>query len=204
MTRINLLPWREQVRQEEKKKFLSILVMIVILSLFASFKWVGHKKGQIESQNERNAMLQKQITLLQKDVKEIAGLKEQRQDLCDRLEVIQNLQGTRPFIVHYFDEMARVVPDSLYLTEIERKNELLALKGITESNNRVSELMRNLDNSEWYQNPNLQTVIADADFGEQASRFAMTISTYSPSQDEESADNNSCFKEPKAKKTVEK
>ena len=200
MTRINLLPWRETVRQEKKKEFLTILTLVAVLSLFFSYGWIDSVEGKIEDQRVRNALLQTEINKLQKKVREIAGYKKERQDLCDRLEVIQNLQGTRPFIVHYFDEMARVVPDNLFLTQIVREGEVFALEGVTESNNRVSELMRNLDNSDWYRDPNLKTVIADPKFGEQASRFAMSINTDSPNREEESVGNNSCFKGKNAKK----
>ena len=194
MTRINLLPWREKIRQEKKKEFLLVVLSVSILSLFASYFWIDSIKNAISNQNSRNELLKSEIAQLQEQVREIGKLKKQRQDLCDRLEVIQNLQGTRPFVVHYFDEMVRVVPGNLFLTEIERKGDLFALKGITESNNRVSELMRSLDKSDWYRNPNLKTVIADPDFGEQASRFEMSVNTDSPNRDEESVGNNSCFK----------
>jgi type IV pilus assembly protein PilN len=194
MTRINLLPWREKIRQEKKKEFLSVLLLVSFLSLFASYLWIDRIKDAISNQNSRNQLLQSEIAQLQEQVREIVELKKQRQDLCDRLEVIQNLQGTRPFIVHYFDEMVRVVPGNLFLTEIERKGDLFGLKGITESNNRVSELMRSLDKSDWYRNPNLKTVIADPDFGEQASRFEMSVNTDSPNRDDESLGSNSCFK----------
>ena len=195
MTLINLLPWREKVRQQKKKEFLSILSLVCLLSLFSSYLWVSSVEGKINNQNSRNQLLKTEITQLQKQVKEIEELKKQRQDLCDRLEVIQNLQGTRPFIVHYFDEIVRAVPNNLFLTEIKREGELLALNGITESNNRVSELMRNLDKSDWYQKPNLKTVIANPAFGEQASRFEMSINTNSPNfEDKKSDSGNSCFK----------
>ena len=192
MIRINLLPWREKVRQEKKKEFIVILSLVAVLSLVVSLLWVNSFNKSIANQDGRNQLLKKEITQLQRQVREIEKLKKQRQDLCDRLEVIQNLQGTRPFIVHYFDEMARVVPDNLFLTEIKREGESFSLEGITESNNRVSELMRNLDKSDWYKNPNLKTVIADPNFGEQASRFSMNINTDSPNRNEESVSSNIC------------
>lgn len=201
MTRINLLPWRENNRQEKKKEFVSLLSLVGVLSLIASYLWIGQVKGIIANQNDRNQRLQTEINQLQEQVGEIEKLKKQRQDLCDRLEVIQNLQGTRPFIVHHFDEMARAVPDNLYLTNVQRQGELFAIEGVTESNNRVSELMRNLDKSDWYQNPNLKTVIADPAFGAQASRFAMSIGADSPTRGRQSVGDNSCFKGNRAAKT---
>ena len=185
MANINLLPWREQYREEKKKEFISILAGICILSAAVAFLWVSTIETGIESQNARNSLLNTEIVVLSKQVAEIKDLKKQREELLDRMKVIQDLQGTRPVIVRHFDEMVRAVPDGVFLTSLSSKGKVLSLQGIAESNNRVSSLMRNLDKSDWFTSPNLTSVTEAEEFGEQANEFVMTVVTQVPGQKEE-------------------
>jgi len=180
MARINLLPWRDEYRQERKKEFFSVLVLVCILALAAGYAWVAWVNGTIENQNARNAMLKSEIAQLNEQVKEIEQLKKRREELLARMKVIQDLQGTRPLIVRYFDEMVRSVPDGVFFSSLNRAGNTFSMNGITESNNRVSTLMRNLDNSDWYTAPNLKSVVASPQNGEQASRFSMSVNTAAP------------------------
>ncbi len=184
MANINLLPWRDHYREEKKKEFLAILVAICIVSGLASYLWVSVVEAGIASQEERNRILQTEISGLEKKVAEINELKQRRQELLSRMKVIQGLQGTRPIIVRYFDELARAIPDGVHLQKLERVGNLLMMEGIAESNNRVSSLMRNLDQSEWFAAPNLTSVKADPDYGEQANAFKMSVSTSAPKDQE--------------------
>lgn len=180
MARINLLPWRDEYRQEKQKEFLTILVGVAVVAAFCAYLWVGSVQSAIDEQKARNGILQGEIAQLQERVKEIDELRSRRAELLDRMSVIQGLQGERPVIVRYFDELVRAVPEGIYLTGLSRSGSGIQVSGITESNVRVSALMRNLNDSPWFGNPNLKSVKAEASYGEQASEFEMTFQTDKP------------------------
>lgn len=184
-TRINLLPWREEYREEKKKEFILQFAMVCLLAAAVAFGWFQMVASAVDNQNQRNALLRTEIKLLDQQVKEIQELKKRRAELIDRMRVIQDLQGTRPIIVRYFDELVRAVPDGIYLTSLERKGNTITIEGVTESNNRVSTFMRQLDDSEWFADPNLRSVTADSKLGDQASRFTMLIQTVLPAEHQE-------------------
>ena len=185
MSNINLLPWRDQYRQERKQEFLTVLVGFVVFAAFAGYLWVSSVEAAIADQNTRNKMLKDEIASLEKKVAEIEELKKRRAELVSRMKVIQDLQGTRPVIVRYFDEMVRAVPDGVYLATLVRSGKVIKIEGVAESNNRVSSFMRNLDNSDWFVAPNLTSVKAAPESGEQASAFQMTVGSSAPKEKEQ-------------------
>ncbi|MEX1033289.1 MAG: PilN domain-containing protein [Cellvibrionaceae bacterium] len=189
MARINLLPWRDEERQEKKKEFFTVLGGFAILGLLCSYVWVSTVQASIDNQNGRNSRLQTEIDALQKQVAEIQELKERRAQLLDRMRVIQDLQGTRPVIVRYFDDLARSVPDGVYLTSVTRKGDQISINGIAESHSRISAFMRNLDDSDWFNDPNMGTISAATDEGELAQRFTMSVAAAVPLQDEAEGGN---------------
>lgn len=180
MARINLLPWREAYRQEKKKEFIGILVGVLILAGLVAYLWVSSIQSSISDQEARNRLLKTEISALEAAVAEIRELREKRDQLLARMRVIQDLEGKRPVIVRYFDEMVRAVPDGVFLNRMERQGEVILLEGIAESNNRVSSFMRNLDESDWFAAPNLSSVIAAPEQGEQANAFRMSVRTSAP------------------------
>lgn len=183
MARINLLPWRDEERQEKKKEFFTVLGGFCVLGLLCGYVWVSAVQGSIDNQNSRNGLLQKEIDALQQRVAEIKELKKRRAQLLARMEVIQNLQGTRPVIVRYFDDMVRSVPDGVYLTRLTRTGDQLSIDGVAESHSRISAFMRNLDESDWFTDPNMATISVAADEGEQAQKFSMTVGAAVPKHD---------------------
>ena len=160
MAKINLRPWREELRQERQKEYVGVLILVLIASL--SIWWFVSQaySSAIQSQEYRNQYVQKQTATLDKKIKEIQELRTKRQELLDRMKLIQDLQGNRPVIVRMFDEMARIMPDELFLSEVSSKGTLFTLKGQASSNDQISQLMRNFDASPWFTNPNLLGVKA--------------------------------------------
>ncbi len=140
--------------------------------------------GAISGQNDRNAYIQQQINKLNKEVAEIRELEQRRQQLVDRMSIIQDLQGTRPLIVRVFDELVRTLPDGLFYTSLTRRDARIEVQGVAESNNRVSSLMRKLDGSPWFTDPNLTAVSAAPAFGDQASSFKLSFQISAPAPDE--------------------
>ncbi|WOX07151.1 PilN domain-containing protein [Microbulbifer pacificus] len=176
MAKINLLPWRQEYRAQKQREFQQVAALVVIAAAVSVFMWMKTVDAQIANQNERNQLLTTEIAALDKQVREIKDLKKRRQELIDRMRVIQELQGNRPLAVRYFDEMVRAAPEGLWLVNLKRTGKTLKISGVAESNNRVSSFMRSLDQSEWFESPNLTGVTAKPEFGEQASAFEMTVS----------------------------
>ena len=160
MPRINLLPWREELRKRRQRDFgilagLSVVAMaVVVLGVHAYFS------GRIEFQQSRNEYLQQQIALLDEKIKEIEDLDQEKSRLLARMEIIQQLQASRPEIVHLFDELVERLPDGVYLTSLAQNGRSLNLEGVAQSNARVSSLMRKLDASEYMENPALVEIVA--------------------------------------------
>ena len=175
MANINLLPWREARRQERKKQFLIGLGATLAGAALSVFFWDLAVNSRIDYQQSRNQYLRTQIALLDQEVAEIRDLKRKRNQLIERMRVIQALQGNRPVIVRLLDQLVRTVPDGVFYTSLETKANVVSIEGVAESNNRVSSLMRRLDASDWLENPNLDAVQAAPDYGEQATTFKLTV-----------------------------
>ncbi|MDX1452150.1 MAG: PilN domain-containing protein [Oleiphilaceae bacterium] len=189
MPRINLRPWREELKAERQKQFVTMLVGVLIVAAGLVFLWNGHVDDQISHQNARNAYLKKSMAELDKKIKEIETLKKEREQLLSRMKVIQDLQGTRPVIVRVFDELVRTLPDGLYYESLSKKGDELRIRGKAESNNRISGLMRNFESSEWFANPNLTDVSTVKKSDEALNQFDMTVTQVTPvvSEDKQGA-----------------
>jgi len=161
MARINLLPWREQLREERKQRFLVTLAGVLIVAAGVVFLGDQYLSGAIEQQNARNEFVRKEIAVLDARIKEISELKTRRQQLLERMKIIQDLQSNRPITGRVFDQLVRTLPDGVYFTGLKMTGSTVAIVGAAESNNRVSSLMRNLDGSDWLAAPNLTEVKAD-------------------------------------------
>lgn len=185
MAHINLLPWREERRQELRKEFLVVLAGTAVFALLVVLVANRVYSGWIDNQGNRNAYLQRNIDELSNQVKEIKELEAKRRQLIDRMKVIQDLQGTRPLVVHIFDEMVRTLPDGVFYQSLGRTEQSIEINGIAESNNRVSSLMRQMDKSEWFENPNLTSVQAAPEYGDQASAFKMAVGISPPEEKKE-------------------
>jgi type IV pilus assembly protein PilN len=174
MARINLLPWREARREELKRSLPQYprsgrrlgAVLFVLADRVVN--------GQIDNQKARNDYITN-IRELDKQVEEIKDLQRRRNQLIDRMRVIQELQGNRPIIVRVLDQLVRTVPDGVFYTRSRRRGQQLSIEGVAESNNRVSSLMRRLDASDWLKDPNLDAVRAAPTFGDQANTFDLTV-----------------------------
>ena len=181
MARINLLPWREERREERRKRFLLVLIGVLAGSIGAVLIADQIITAAIERQMARNDYLGKQIAVVDERIKQISELKARRQQLVERMRIIQDLQGNRQISGRVFDQLARTLPDGVYFTDVKMAGKTLSISGAAESNNRVSELMRNLDASDWFDAPSLNEVKAtSADQVEQANVFQLTVRQTQP------------------------
>lgn len=185
MAQINLLPWREARRQELKKEFLA--TVFLVLALAGGLVLLADRivNSQIDNQTARNQYLTENIKELDKQVAEIRDLQKRRNQLLDRMRVIQELQGNRPIIVRVMDQLVRTVPDGVFYTKLTTKDKKISISGVAESNNRVSSLMRRLDASDWLANPILDKVHEAKEFGDQATNFELTVNVEAPAIESE-------------------
>jgi type IV pilus assembly protein PilN len=188
MAQINLLPWREERRQELKKEFLAAVALV--LAMAAGLVLLADRivDSQIDSQQARNQYLIENINELDKQVAEIRDLQKRRNQLLDRMRVIQELQGNRPIIVRVLDQLVRTVPDGVFYTRLTTKGSDISISGVAESNNRVSSLMRRLEASDWLANPTLDKVVEAREFGDQANRFELSVRVQAPAIEEPSGE----------------
>jgi len=185
MTRINLLPWREEQRQERQKQYMTLLVLTIVLS--AAIVGLIHfqMNAKIEYQNSRNAYLSREISKLDNEIAEIKELQKVRKSLIERMDVIQALQASRPSIVHLFTEIVSTVPNGVYLKSLEQNKSTLKLTGEAESNARVSSYMRNLSKSEWLEEPNLEIIEILDKKVTRVSTFVLTVKQSNINNNEE-------------------
>nr|WP_297403040.1 PilN domain-containing protein [uncultured Marinobacter sp.] len=180
MAKINLRPWREELRAEKQKQFLVMILGAAIIAGGLTFLWKSDMDSRIAYQQSRNAYIETATKKLDQQIKEIESLKRKRDELLARMQVIQDLQGKRPVIVRVFDELVRTLPDGLYYTDLKRTGDRLDIVGMAESNSRVSALMRQLEGSEWFADPNLSNVSAADSRRAGYSQFSLSVQQKTP------------------------
>jgi len=158
MPRINLLPWREKQRLRRRNQFFAGLAggLAAAGLVVGLANWI--MSGIIANQNERNDLIKAEITQLDKKIAEILDLEASKDRLLARMAIIEQLQRSRPEVVHVFDELVRTLPDGVYLTSVKQSGKRLEIRGTADSNTRVSAFMRNMDQSKWLTQPDLQVV----------------------------------------------
>jgi type IV pilus assembly protein PilN len=151
--RVNLLPHREQRRALQQRALVATLAITALAGLLAV--GVGHVviAGMQETQNARNTFLKDRIAELDKRISEIAELKQKTSSLLSRKQVVETLQVNRAEVVHLFDELARRLPDGMYLKGFKQSGDKLSMNGYAQSSARVSTLMRNIEASQWMASP---------------------------------------------------
>ena len=179
MTTINLLPWREERRKQQQQDFIIMLAVAAAIGIAVFFGWKMVVDGKVENQLSRNSYIERELAQLDQQIKEISELEKRRADLVSRMNVIQDLQNSRPYIVYMFDQLVRTLPDGVYYTSIERKGGVFTISGIADSNNRISALMRNLNESDWFKDPDLRTVASTGN-DSQENLFTLTVSQELP------------------------
>ena len=148
MAYINLLPWREVARQEEKQKFLVIVGAIVTVCAVIMLGINQFYVIKADGQQKRNSFLSQEISVLKQQIAEIEKLKKMKQDLQKRINLIEQLQASRNLGTLIMDEVAQVVPAGVYLTTLEKKGVGISIVGKSESNNRLANMMREVEESE--------------------------------------------------------
>jgi len=179
-TLINLRPWREDRRKERQQRFTATSLVFALIAGGLVFGAGFYIESQTVKQKQRNDYMRQEMAKLDVKIREIKELKTQRERLLERLQAIQDLQGNRPVIVRVFDELVRVLPEELYYTTVSRAGERLSVNGRAKANKDVSQLMRSLDRSPWFSEPNLSSVGR----GDGVKNFNMQVGLSKPKPEE--------------------
>ncbi len=180
MIRINLLPYREMQRAARLRHFSELLGVAVVAALGVIVLGYLALDARINTQNQRNDYLKTEITKLDKDIAAIKELKQQTADLLSRKQVVESLQTNRASSVHLLDELARDLPEGIYLKAIKQTGNEINLQGFAQSSARVSTLMRNLDASPWLDSSRLVEIKSATVQGLRANEFSLMVNLVQP------------------------
>ena len=183
MPRINLLPWRSELRQRRKKEFLVALAGSLVVAAGVVYLSKLTVQGWTSAQQGRNGILRAEIADLDKQIEQINSLESQRSRLLARMQVITQLQRSRPEVVHLLDELVDAVPEGVNLTQVVQQGARIELRGAAQSSTSVSALMRNSDDSDWLRDPGLdgvEFVTRGVDRNAQFKVFAQQVSISTP------------------------
>lgn len=193
MARINLLPWREERRLQQRNEFLAMLGAGAAAAVLVMMLISWQMSNVLEAQQMRNQYLQKATKKLDEKIKEIKELEETREKLLTRKQIIEDLQASRSQMVHLFDALVRTIPDGIRLNSIKQAGSVLTLEGKAQSNARVSAYLRALESNEWFTTPDLQIIesLPDVGAGVESSykhRFILRAHLNNPNVSEEQAE----------------
>ena len=175
MIRVNLLPHREQRRKAQRTQFFITLGVVVAIGAGIWFGVHTYLEDQFDRQVARNKYLQDEIAKLDKQIAEIQKLKDQTAALLARKRVVETLQSTRSDVVHLLDQLVRQLPDGVFLKGIKQSGNRVFVNGYTQSQARVSTLMRNLESSPHLENPGLIEIKSVNLAGQRINEFTMNI-----------------------------
>lgn len=175
MSYVNLLPWREAVRQQQKKEFLTLLFAVALFVMIIVYLIGMLIDSQIASQNQRNAFLEGQIAVLDAEIAKIKDIKESKKAIEQRMALIEQLQTSRNVAPIVFDELARLVPPGISFRSFARQGNVIEVSGVSESNNRLSSFMRKIEDSKIFGNGELSSIVADTTASDAVSEFKLNF-----------------------------
>jgi type IV pilus assembly protein PilN len=180
MAHINLLPWRDELRKQKQQQFAVVTAGTAILGGLLILLAHMQIDGLINNQNQRNQFLEQEIATLDKKIAKIKELEKTKAALLARMDIIQQLQHSRPQSVHLMDQLVYSLPDGVYLNKISQKGSALTFSGIAQSNARVSAYMRNIDNSDWMTRPKLDVIETKDDESRRTAEFILRANQATP------------------------
>ena len=175
MAHVNLLPWREQRRQQQKQQYIVTLALVGIFTGLIFWLIGQFIDAQISNQNARNQFLQTQISGLDSQIAEIKRIKESKAAIEQRMALIEQLQSSRNLAPQVLDELARLVPQGVSFKSLQRIGATIQVRGTSESNNRLAEFMRQLETSNVFSASELSSIIADTSATDAVSEFTLTF-----------------------------
>ena len=180
MARINLLPWREIRKKEREKRFYMSAALAAVITFGIGFLVHMEIESRIEFQEKRNKYLLQQITVLDSQIADIKTLELEKARLLNRMKVIQQLQKSRPEVVHLYEELVLTVPEGAQVLKISQTGHNITIEGVAESNSRISTFMRNIDKSQWLRDPELVVINANKREYPNSSWFSLKVKRSRP------------------------
>ncbi|WP_395374938.1 PilN domain-containing protein [Marinicella sp. W31] len=190
MVKINLLPWRDERRQQLTKEFYYMLAAAALIAGGIVFAGNYYFDKSIEFQNKRNQYLQSEITKLDAQIAEIKELEKKKSDLLARKEVIEELQASRTQMVHMFDEMVKTIPNGVFLEKINQQGNRISMEGYAQSHSRVSAYMRQLESSEWFKGVDVEFIKVDESIDTHDQKFKLGFLLINPNKQEKDAETD--------------
>lgn len=175
MASINLLPWREAARKQQQLQYLAVLAQVAVLSFVLMFLVYWLYQARVEGQVSRNTLLETEIQALDLRIAQIRALEKQKAGLQQRMSLIEQLQRSRNLGTQIMDEVAKTVPAGVYLVSLDKKFNRLLITGKSESNNRLSSLLRVIEQSPLLTQPVLEFIQASKDESGLLSDFKMHL-----------------------------
>lgn len=175
MAYINLLPWRDAARKEQQKNYVMALALTALVSFLVFFVINQVYNARLDGQAKRNQFLESEIRVLDQRISEIRNLAETKRSLQQRMTLIEQLQSSRNLGTQIMTEIAEIVPNGVYLTQLEKKGSTLLLVGKSESNNRLSNMLREAEQSELLAEPYLEFIEAGRERASLLSDFKMHL-----------------------------
>jgi len=158
---INLLPHREAARKRRKEAFQATMFASFLLGLLIAGAIYWWFQMMLEEQQGKNTFLQSEIKVLEGQIKEIASIEEEIAALRARQKAVEDLQSDRNLPVHLLSELVKQLPDGVYITSLKQADQVITMQGMAQSNERVSEMLRNLaNNTPWFSKPELVEIVA--------------------------------------------
>jgi type IV pilus assembly protein PilN len=186
MAHINLLPWRDERRKQKQQQFAVVGAGAAILGALLVLLAHMQMEGLINKQNQRNQFLDSEIVELDKKINKIKDMEKTKNALLARMDIIQQLQRSRPQSVHLMDQLVYTLPDGVYLNRIGQQGPALTLSGVAQSNARVSAYMRNIDGSQWMAKPKLDVIETKDSERRRTAEFVLRASQATSTPSEES------------------
>ncbi|PKG99946.1 PilN domain-containing protein [Paraglaciecola sp. MB-3u-78] len=180
MAHINLLPWREGRRVEHKKNYLTLLTVLALSAIGLMFAAGNVLEKMTDNQNYRNNFVEQQTALLDQQIEQIKNIKKDKEAIEQRMALIEQLESSRNAVPIVLDELVRLVPHGLSFRSFSRQGNLIEILGVSESNNRLADFMRQLQESTVFSSGELSSIKADTSALEAVSDFKLTF-TINPS-----------------------
>lgn len=175
MSHINLLPWREALRQRQKKNYLTMLVALALAMISLMFAATMVMDNLIAEQKARNQYLTEEIALVDQQIVQIKDIQQRKQAIEKRMALIEQLEVSRNAAPKVLDELVRLVPNGVSFSSFSRSGNHVEVLGISDSNNRLADFMRRLEQSDVFSSGDLSSIVADTSASDAVSDFKLTF-----------------------------
>mgnify|MGYP000194524909 FL=1 len=175
MAYINLLPWREEAEKAKQRAFFSALTAVALSAFAVVFLVNQFYQMRVDGQNARNQFLKNEIQTLDLRIAKIKSLNEKKKELEKRTSVVEQLQRSRNVGTQVLDEIAKVVPNGIYLTRLEKQDNSLNIIGKSESNNHLANMIREIERSDLFDDAVLESITSNDARSKLLSDFKMRV-----------------------------